>query len=121
MAIASGHYTKENFEIHCGENPHIYQLFCDFALQAAARREYYSAKIIFHRIRWETEITEQRSDFKVSDGWISHYSRKFMSDYPQHDGFFKLVQRQVSYHDDATPAAAAAAMQGVTFTGGAVI
>lgn len=97
---ATGQYTQENFEKHHAENPHIYALFCRFAKEAAQHRDHYSAKIIFHRIRWETEITEKNSDFKVSDGWISHYSRKFMRDHPEHNGFFKTVQRKNSYFED---------------------
>ena len=93
----NGNYTPENFDKHHAENPHIYDLFCRFAQQAARQREYYSAKIIFHRIRWETEIAENQSEFKVSDGWISHYSRKFMKDFPEHNGFFKTTQRKVTY------------------------
>lgn len=105
---ATGNYTVENFEKHHAENPHVYELFCRFAKEAAHRRKYYSAKIIFHRIRWETEITEQNSDFKISDGWISHYARKFMRDFPQHKGFFKTTHRQVTYFDQPPEQAAPA-------------
>ena len=75
---AKGTYTVENFKLHCAENPHIYQAFVKYAKQVAARREYFSAKAIFHRIRWDTAIGEFDSEFKISDGWISHYARKFM-------------------------------------------
>jgi hypothetical protein len=94
-----GNYTKDNFNKHHEENPNIYKLFCKFALKAASVRDFYSAKIIFHRIRWETDIAENDSSFKVSDGWISHYSRKFMKDYPEHEGFFRTTNRRNTYHD----------------------
>jgi hypothetical protein len=69
-----------------------------FALQVAKRRSYYSAKNIFHRIRWETMIEEKQSQFKIDDGWISHYARKFVNDYPKHSELFKFRERANSYH-----------------------
>ena len=59
--------------------------------------KYYSAKAIFHRIRWESMISGE-GDYKIDDGWISHYARKFIDDFPQHSGFFKTRDRQNSYH-----------------------
>jgi len=95
-----GKWTKANFEIHCRENPEIYVLFVKYALIATLCRKYYSAKSIFHRIRWQTMVEEKESQFKIDDGWISHYARKFMQDYPEHEGFFSVRQRANSYHDD---------------------
>ena len=95
-------WSTENFEIHHSKNPHIYQLFCRFALQAAERRDYFSAKAIFHRMRWYTLIEENESEFKLDDGWISHYARKFMEDYPQHKGFFETRVRRGGYFERRT-------------------
>ena len=97
---ANGKFTKENFEIYHKKNPDIYKMFVKFALMVAARRKYYSAKAIFHRMRWETVISGEGEEHKISDGYISHYARKFMVDYPQHNGFFKTKTRKVSYHED---------------------
>lgn len=97
---ASGKYTEENFKLHDAKYPHIWSAFVKYAKQVAAHREYFSAKAIFHRMRWDTAIGETDADYKLSDGWISHYARKFMSEYPEHDGFFKTVQRRVSYFND---------------------
>ena len=77
----NGKWSQENFELHHKTNPQIYDMFVEFALQVASRREYYSAKNIFHRIRWETMIEESASQFKIDDGWISHYARKFASEW----------------------------------------
>ena len=90
MIQGRGRWTRQNFEIHHAEHPEVYDRFCVWALRAAAVREHYSAKIIFHRMRWESHIEERDSSFKIDDGWISHYSRKFMEDYPEHDGFFEI-------------------------------
>lgn len=96
--MTSGIWTKENFEKHNADNPHIYEVFEKYALQATKRRSHYSAKAIFHIIRWNTELSETDSDFKISDGWISHYARLFMEKNPEHAGFFKTAIRKNSYH-----------------------
>jgi len=100
MSTAKGKWTAENFEKHCAEHPEIYDVFVRFALEAASKRPYFSAKSIFHRIRWYTQIEDNSSEFKIDDGWISHYARKFMNDYPCHDGFFETRQRACSHHTD---------------------
>ena len=96
-----GKWTKENFEEFHKNNPEIYDLFVKFTNMATQRKQYYSAKAIFHRIRWETMMSSDwkiQDDFKIDDGWISHYARKFMDDFPQHVGFFRTKVRQNSYH-----------------------
>jgi len=100
-----GKWTKENFEEFHKNNPRIYILFIKFTNMVIERkRKYYSAKAIFHRIRWETMMSSTThqllGDFKIDDGWISHYARKFMDDFPQHRGFFKTQVRHNSYHSE---------------------
>ena len=100
MNKMNGKWTEENFEIHCQASPEIYTLFSRFAHLAASKRDYYSAKSIFHRIRWETMVSDGFAEFKIDDGWISHYARKFMAENPEHDGFFQTRVRANSYHKD---------------------
>ena len=97
--MLNGKWTKENFETHHNENPEIYNMFCKFAEKMAKVKKHYSAKAIFHRMRWETAINEKDSDFKIDDGWISHYARKFLQEYPQYDNFFKVRTLKESYLD----------------------
>ena len=92
-----GKWTKENFNEYHKNHPEIYSLFVKFTNMATQRKKYYSAKAIFHRIRWETMISGE-GDYKIDDGWISHYARKFMDDFPQHRGFFQTRDRKNSYH-----------------------
>ena len=98
-----GKWTKENFEEFHKNNPEIYILFIKFTNMVIERkRKYYSAKAIFHRIRWESMISSDThqllGDYKIDDGWISHYARMFMDDFPQHQGFFQTRDRKNSYH-----------------------
>ena len=99
----NGKWTKENFEEFHKNNPEIYTLFIKFTNMVIERkRKYYSAKAIFHRIRWESMISSDThqllGDYKIDDGWISHYARMFMDDFPQHQGFFQTRDRKNSYH-----------------------
>ena len=95
----NGNWTKEKFKEHHEKNPHVYDRFEKYALQVAQHRDHFSAKAIFHRMRWDTAVAEVDSDFKISDGWISHYARMFMENNPQYEGFFRTVVRKDSYHD----------------------
>ena len=99
----NGKWTKENFEEFHKNNPEIYTLFIKFTnIVIERKRKYYSAKAIFHRIRWESMISSDThqllGDYKIDDGWISHYARMFMDDFPQHQGFFQTRERRNSYH-----------------------
>jgi hypothetical protein len=94
-----GKWTKENFEEYHSTNPEVFQLFEKFTLQVAQRRRKYSAKAIFHRIRWEMAMTKnENEEFKIDDGWISHYARLFVKLHPRHVDLFEFRSRQVSYH-----------------------
>ena len=58
----NGKWTKDNFDTHHKNNPDIYNLFEKYALRASKYRERYSAKIIFHIMRWNTMIEENGSE-----------------------------------------------------------
>jgi hypothetical protein len=94
-------WTTENFEIYDSLNPKIYFLFEKFSLEAAKKKKHFSAKCIFHRIRWETEIGNVGKDFKIDDGWISHYARKFVRLNPAFEDFFEFRVRRISYHNES--------------------
>lgn len=93
-------YSVEKFKAHHRDNPKIYEMFCRFALEAAARRDYFSARAVFERMRWETMMTEKtNSGFKLANGWIAHYARLFMKDYPQYPNFFRTITYPGGVHD----------------------
>jgi len=96
----NGKWTKENFEKHCRTNPEIYKKFSFYAFQASEVKDHYSAKCIFHRVRWDSMIMDKVSEFKVDDGWIAHYARKFMDENPDLNNFFKTRVREDTYHDN---------------------
>lgn len=81
----------ERFAEYHKANPHIFRLFCRFAEQVAdAGFEHYSARGIFHRIRWHTDV-ETRSDregFKLSNYHSPYYARMYEIATGRH-GFFR--------------------------------
>ena len=94
----NGKWTHENFLEYHSKNPEIYSTFESYALRAARRRDRYSAKAIFHVIRWDTMVSGGEGEYKIDDGWISHYARMFMDRNPEHEGFFSTRVRSSSYH-----------------------
>ena len=83
-------HTKKDFDQFDRDNPQIYKYFVSFSKTAAVNNSNYSARGIFHRIRWETSVNTQDQDFKLNDIWTAYYARKFMKDYPEYEGFFRL-------------------------------
>jgi hypothetical protein len=74
------------------ENPSFYPMFCRFAFRAIqSGKKRLSAALIFERIRWEMEIeTQGGDDFKLNNNFRAIYARRFMFDYPNHDGLFEV-------------------------------
>ena len=72
------------------DNPHVYELFERFTMQAINRgHNRLSAWLIVNRIRWETIIETTGEDFKISNNYIAYYSRLFMAMNPEYAGFFR--------------------------------
>lgn len=101
--MAHGKWTPENFRNYNQQNPYIWEHFEKFALQAMAKRQRFSAKAIFHIMRWYTDVSDDQKEFKIDDGWISHYARKFMQAHPEYDGYFSTRERRGSYHEKPPP------------------
>jgi hypothetical protein len=83
-------HTKKDFEEFHKNNPDVYEMFVMFSKQAAVNNKNYSARGVFHRIRWETSVNSNDRQFKLNDIWTAYYARKFMEDYPEYQGFFRL-------------------------------
>jgi len=52
-------------------------------------RRRYSAQTIMHVIRWDSEIERGQGEFDINNNWIAYYSRMFMYQYPEAEGFFE--------------------------------
>ena len=73
------------------ENPHVYNLFKRFTFEALAKQRHKNlgAWLVVNRIRWETSVETDGSDFKISNNFIAYYARLFMAQYPEHKGLFR--------------------------------
>lgn len=81
---------KRKFLEYHRDNPHVYELFKEFALQIIkSGHKNFSARGIFHRIRWETYTDDRFEPLKVNNNYSSGYARLFEQDYPEHKGFFR--------------------------------
>jgi hypothetical protein len=87
-------------------NPHVYGLFNRFTREViSAGFEHYSADAVMHRVRWHTAIeTRDPEGFKVNNNWVAFYSRLWMRDHPEHEGFFETrIQKAVANGEDPAP------------------
>ena len=76
-------------------NPQVYDLFKRFTRHAIfAGRSSYSARAIFHRMRWHTGIETGGDEWKLNNNYSPYYARLFMIENPQHDAFFETRERQ---------------------------
>lgn len=80
--------VTERFEKYHRENPHVYAMFKKFALQSASRRSRFSARAVFHRMRWQSMI-EGNDEFKINNNYSPYYARLFEQEYPDLAGFFE--------------------------------
>jgi hypothetical protein len=72
------------------QNPHIYALFKRFTLEAIRQgHKRLSGWLIVNRIRWETVVVTSGDDFKIPNDFIAFYSRLFMHEHPDYQGFFR--------------------------------
>lgn len=85
-------YDALTFKEYDAENPNIWDKFEYFAMVASTHRSTYSARAVFHRIRWETMISGGK-DFKVNNNWSQEYAKKFMRLHPELPNFFKVRER----------------------------
>lgn len=77
------------FQIYHRENPQIYEEFKRFSLQIANRnRKKFGAQAVIERMRWESFVVGN-DDFKVNNNYSAYYSRLFMKDFPEFEGFFR--------------------------------
>ena len=86
---------QRDFDSFHAENPRVYELFKRFAFEAIrAGYERFGAASIFERARWEINIETRGDTFKLNNNYRAFYSRLFMADHPQYDGFFETREQK---------------------------
>lgn len=74
----------ERFNEFNANHPHIFNLFCTFALQVKARGKKIGAKAIAERIRWEIYFELPKlEEYKINNNYISRYARLAVKKYPE--------------------------------------
>ena len=73
------------------ENMRVYNAFVNFALELKrnARRDYYSARAIWERLRWQSLIEDTDPDFKLSDSSMPFVSWLSMEAEPEMEDMFQ--------------------------------
>jgi len=92
---------QEQFDNFHEAHPEVYQMFVQFSI-SMINRGYasYSTNSIIERIRWEKDVGgDGVNQFKINNNHAPFYSRKFMEQYPQYDGFFRTRKQTSEKHD----------------------
>ena len=79
-------------------NMHIYKLFVKYAteLKVYGHREYYSARAIWHRLRWESMVSDKpEAHLKISDHNSPYVARLVMVAEPQLKNMFRRKSQVV--------------------------
>lgn len=84
-------HLEEAFNEFHGENPRVYQLFCEYAQELIGRGyTRFSSDAILHRVRWRVEVDEGGKRMRLNDHWTAYYARLWLHDHPKQPRFFEL-------------------------------
>lgn len=91
--------TETRFEKFNAKHPEIYRMFRTLALEAIGKGyKKFSSEIIVNVIRWKTMLAARESvrisggevkEIKINNDFKPFMSRRFMKEFPQHEGFFE--------------------------------
>lgn len=77
------------------QNRHVYEAFERLALSMWRRgRKRYSARTIVEVIRWNTDLADTDTTFKINDHYTPGMARLFLDDHPMCAGMFELRERE---------------------------
>lgn len=78
------------------DNPKVYEMFVGFAIELIDKGyKNLSTSLITERIRWEVKINTVSNDgFKINNNHRAFYARKFMQDFPEYDGYFRIREQR---------------------------
>ena len=83
------------------DNPEVYALFKKFSFELiSVGFRSYSAKSVFERIQWHTDVQTRRSKFKLNNNYTAYYARLFHVDHPHHNEFFETRNTSRQEMDD---------------------
>ena len=84
----------KTFETYHKEHPEIWKEFVKTTLETIKKGfKHYSSKSIFEIIRWHKGGDIKSDGFKVNNNYTADYARKFIKEFPEHEGFFRMRTR----------------------------
>jgi hypothetical protein len=82
---------KKEFWLWHKQNPHVWQHFERFALEAVSHgHKKISHWLIINRIRWEVAIVTTGGEFKISNDHIAFYARLWNARHPEYSELFTI-------------------------------
>ena len=82
---------RQAWERFHAANPHVFDLFERFALEAAAKGAgRIGGRLIWERLRWELQVETQGEDWRLNDHHVPFCCRLFISRHPEHRRLFQL-------------------------------
>lgn len=88
----------EKFPQYHTDNPHIYEMFKKFTFEMIrAGHRNFGSKSIVERMRWESMISANTGQFKISNQYTPLYSRMFANEFPEYKDVFRY--RKSKYDD----------------------
>jgi hypothetical protein len=99
-----GRMEQEFWDFHV-LNPLVYELFDKFARTAARSRPRYSARSIWHRMRWERDFATTDEEYKLNDHHSPYYSRLWLINNPENVHLFVVQVTNVPCFMDFVVAA----------------
>lgn len=79
------------FRRYDNENPQIWDAFVRTTLDAIKKGyQRIGAHFIIQILRWEIGVQATNDFRKIGNNYFPYYARKFMKEYPQHEGIFEL-------------------------------
>lgn len=82
---------RQAFEKFDAQNPHVFQLFKQFAEQMrASGRKHYGAMGIINQIRWHMALKTTDEEFKINNNYAPYYARKLADSDARFRDFFRM-------------------------------
>jgi len=92
---------KARFTKFHNENPHIYQMFETYSLEAYRAGHWkFSHWLIVNRIRWDSMVQTTGDKYKIPNEYIGFYARLFMAKNPTLLGFFRIKPMKDEPYDE---------------------
>ncbi len=88
---------EERFAHFMAENPHVFDRFCEVALDMISRGvERWSADAVAHVLRWEAVVHTRGDEYRINNSYVRFLAERFVERYPQHADFFERRKRRAA-------------------------